>query len=326
MTAALLALAVACAPTRPPPEVNMASTPPALRALAPTVEGRVWSGVAYGPHRVGQRPGQVDPTPEQLREDLELLTRHWTVIRMYGSRGPARTVLGLIAEEQLPLRVVVGAWISADDAEANAAEVAEAIALAREFPEQVAAVTVGNETQVSWSAHRSSPAGLVQHIRAVRAAVEQPVTTADDWGWWVLPESRTVAQEVDFLLVHAHPLWNGRQLEEAVGWTEQALAQVSATHPGRAVVLGETGWATSHDPAAPEGAQIRGVTGEAEQARFHRDLTSWVEARSLPTFWFEAFDEPWKGGDRPNEVEKHWGLYRVDRTPKLAAVEHADAR
>ena len=32
---------------------------------------------------------------------------------------------------------------------------------------------------------------------------------------------------------------------------------------------------------------------------------------------FEAFDENWKGSDHELEPEKHWGLYKADRTPKL---------
>jgi exo-beta-1,3-glucanase (GH17 family) len=35
-------------------------------------------------------------------------------------------------------------------------------------------------------------------------------------------------------------------------------------------------------------------------------------------FVFEAFDEPWKGSDEPLDPEKHWGLFTVDRKPKLA--------
>ena len=31
---------------------------------------------------------------------------------------------------------------------------------------------------------------------------------------------------------------------------------------------------------------------------------------------FEVFDEKWKGGEHPNEVEKHWGLFYSDRSPK----------
>jgi exo-beta-1,3-glucanase (GH17 family) len=33
---------------------------------------------------------------------------------------------------------------------------------------------------------------------------------------------------------------------------------------------------------------------------------------------FEAFDENWKGSPDPEEPEKHWGLYGVNRQPKLA--------
>jgi exo-beta-1,3-glucanase (GH17 family) len=34
-------------------------------------------------------------------------------------------------------------------------------------------------------------------------------------------------------------------------------------------------------------------------------------------FFFEAFDEPWKGDPgNPRGAEKHWGLFKVDRTPK----------
>jgi hypothetical protein len=32
---------------------------------------------------------------------------------------------------------------------------------------------------------------------------------------------------------------------------------------------------------------------------------------------FEAFDESWKGSPDPLEPEKHWGLFTVDRKPKL---------
>jgi hypothetical protein len=34
------------------------------------------------------------------------------------------------------------------------------------------------------------------------------------------------------------------------------------------------------------------------------------------TFVFEAFDEPWKGSSDPLELERHWGLFTVDREPK----------
>ncbi len=40
-------------------------------------------------------------------------------------------------------------------------------------------------------------------------------------------------------------------------------------------------------------------------------------------FFFEAFDEPWKGDpDDPLGAEKHWGVFFVDRTPKQVIKDH----
>jgi hypothetical protein len=42
-----------------------------------------------------------------------------------------------------------------------------------------------------------------------------------------------------------------------------------------------------------------------------------IWSEGLLCFVFEAFDEPWKGSPDPLEPEKHWGLFTVDRRPKL---------
>ena len=54
------------------------------------------------------------------------------------------------------------------------------------------------------------------------------------------------------------------------------------------------------------------------QKIYYKALSHWSTSKSILTFVFEAFDEPWKGSDDPREPEKHWGLYTVDRAPKLA--------
>lgn len=93
---------------------------------------------------------------------------------------------------------------------------------------------------------------------------------------------------------------------------------VQAMHPDRAVVLGETGWATSVHDQGEQAELIKGRPGEIEQKRFHDAVRAWADALRLPVFFFEAFDENWKGGAHPAEVEKHWGLFRVDRSAKAA--------
>jgi exo-beta-1,3-glucanase (GH17 family) len=197
-----------------------------------------------------------------------------------------------------------------------------AVRLAREYPGSVAAIAVGNETQVFWSANRLPADRLVEYLRAVRARTRVPVTTADDYNFWNKPESRAVAAECDFVFAHLHPLWNGTSREGALPWIERELAAIRERHPDREVVIGETGWATGRSREGEQGRLMKGETGEAEQARFFDDLHAWVSRSRVATFWFEAFDENWKGGPDPDDAEKHWGLYRADRTPK-AAVEDA---
>jgi exo-beta-1,3-glucanase (GH17 family) len=42
----------------------------------------------------------------------------------------------------------------------------------------------------------------------------------------------------------------------------------------------------------------------------------WSEKNNILTFFFEAFDENWKGSPHPLEPEKHWGVFYADRKPK----------
>ena len=107
-------------------------------------------------------------------------------------------------------------------------------------------------------------------------------------------------------------------------WTQEKFAEVAEKHPNRTIVIGEAGWATQKHVEGEQAQLIQGKPGEEEQRQFYRDFTEWAAAERIPYFYFEAFDEPWKGGDHPAEVEKHWGLFHVDRTPKAALSSVAD--
>jgi exo-beta-1,3-glucanase (GH17 family) len=295
-------------------------------------------GIAYGPHRDGQRPGGPSPTREQLREDLRLLARQWPVIRLYGSAEVAPQVLDLIHGNHLNLGVLLGVSIVAEArydsggrlierlpgaAAANRREIESGVNLANRYPSIVRALVVGNETQVPWSAGRVPQTQLVLAIREARTRVPQPVTTGDDFAFWESEDSHAVAAEVDFVMVHLHPLWNGCQLDTALAWVGHRYDAVVATHPGKTVVIGETGWATRRHDEGDQGKYMKGAVGEPEQARYLSDLAQWLADSRVPTIVFEAFDENWKGGSSPADVEKHWGVYRAHRTPKLAAAQVA---
>ena len=306
------------------------------RAWPDSVAGR-WTGlgIAYGMHRDGQRPGGPSPTRAQIAEDLDLLAPHWATLRVYGSTEPTPTVLDVMRSRHPELGLVLGVWIESEavrdssrhafvtDAakvRANREQIESGVALARRYPGLVRAIVVGNETQVFWTGHKVPAEQLIAALREVRARVRVPVTTADDFNFWNKPESEAVARECDFAMVHAHPLWNGQSIETAIPWTEAQLAAIRALHPGLPLVLGETGWATQRTDTGDEARLMKAESSEAAQAAFMGELESWLATHPLPVFVFEAFDENWKGGDKPDEVEKHWGLHHADRTAKPAVA------
>lgn len=339
----LLALGGLAAAQAPAPSTTQpASQPTDKRPVMLDVNGTwIGNGISYGPHRDGQSPEGAQPTREQLREDLHIMARHWRLLRMYGAAGATQTVLEIIREDKLPLKVMVGCWIAPEERVnpetkgteaiagahmANVAEIRAAVKLASAFRDVVWAVSVGNETQVSWSGHRVPPELLIRYIRLVRTRVPQPVTVADDFLFWLEPRSQEVAREIDFIVTHAYAMWHGRQLDEALPFTKEKYAAVVAAHPGYVVVLGEAGWPTQRKTTGEgEGKLMAGKAGEPEQKSFYEQFIAWTTAEHVPNFYFEAFDEKWKGGTDPEEVEKHWGLYNSDRTPKLALQAAAAA-
>jgi exo-beta-1,3-glucanase (GH17 family) len=310
-----------------------------LRAFQPQL-GDDWIGnaVAYGCYRKGQAPGQTGPSDTELLEDLGIISNHWNLIRVYGADQDTKRILKLIDEHDLPIKVIQGIWLSPEDSdpkekENNIKSVLLGIELANRYPDIVIALSVGNETQVFWSGHKMPAEALIRYIRAVRANVAAPVATADDYLYWNTPESRPVAVETDFVFTHIHPLWNGKKLEEAIDWFDQTYRSVQELHPDRTVVIGETGWATNYNSAktgpGEQGSLVKGEVGYDAQASFLIELNQWIDSNLVTTFLFEAFDEPWKGGGEnspPSEIEKNWGVFNEDRSPKKSFLDYLDRK
>lgn len=85
-------------------------------------------------------------------------------------------------------------------------------------------------------------------------------------------------------------------------------------YPDKEILFSEVGWATS----SVGFAQIKEEdANEENQKKYIEEFWKWSDNEKIIAYMFEAFDEPWKGGNTPEEPEKHWGMYFVDRTPKL---------
>ena len=276
------------------------------------LQGDEWQGqaIAYSGYRAGQSADSgVHPTQEQVAEDLRILARNWRLIRVYSADRHGEDVLEVIRRDKLDLKVMLGIWLAREPGAErnNARQIADGIRLANEYEDIVVAVNVGNEVLIEWTAHPVREETLIRYVRQVKASVTQPVTVADNYVWW-RDHGTELAREVDFITIHTYPLWERKDIDEALSYSVANYEQVRAAYPGRTIVIGEAGWATYTEGNlhVPRGG------GEQKQQRYYEELTDWARANKVTMFFFEAFDEPWKG----TGTEGHWGLFTADRKAK----------
>lgn len=301
--------------------------------------GTHWA-MCYSGFRKGQHPdrgdGAVNPSDAEILEDLELMTRddNFTLIRMYDVNDNTRDVLRLIRDHDFDLKVMLGTWLSAEKSNPNcpwmpepipeeelAANrirneegVREAIRLANEYPEIIGSVAVGNEALVDWSDHLVPVERIIGFVQEVQAEIEQPVTVAENCHWWA-KEGQALAAAVDFASIHIYPIWEEKDIDEGLSYGIQNMEDVRRTLPSEPLVITEAGWASTANEFGPRASQ-------AKQQRYYRELYDWAKAHHITTFWFEMFDESWKGDpNNPAGAEKHWGLFTEERRPKLVMQE-----
>ncbi|HCK06587.1 MAG TPA: glycosyl hydrolase, partial [Flavobacteriaceae bacterium] len=71
-------------------------------------------GVCYSGYRVNQYPGGPVPTYQEVKEDLLLVAQHFSYIRLYSVDEHTKMVLELLEKEDIPLKVMIGAYLEAE--------------------------------------------------------------------------------------------------------------------------------------------------------------------------------------------------------------------
>ncbi|MGB5441919.1 MAG: glycosyl hydrolase family 17, partial [Gammaproteobacteria bacterium] len=182
------------------------------REFNPVLDGKwIGNGISYGAWRDGEGPDSgVLTSKENILEDLQIISKRWNLIRLYGSGKQSGNILQVIRDHELPIRVMQGAWISGHQTpQQNDDQIKRVIELANNFPEIIVAVNVGNEIFVDWSWHKVDDMDkVIGYIRDVRSKIKQPVTVNDDYNFWNKDPSKKIAGEVDFIGLHAYAFWN----------------------------------------------------------------------------------------------------------------------
>ncbi|HPO07097.1 MAG TPA: glycosyl hydrolase family 17 protein [bacterium] len=280
--------------------------------------GDKYHGVAYGPFRDGQSPvARIFPTRGELQQDIFFLGKLTEQIRTYSSAYSLSEIPRICQE--VGLICYPGAYISGSIDE-NEIEIESLIEVGRQGLSCVRELIVGNEVFCGTAVTEGD---LIEYIRRVRKDTggRVPVGTADTWANWL--NHPQLIENVDFVMVHIHPYWDGIAIEDATTHVLARLAEVEAkvreTSLDKPVIIGETGW--------PSEGNVRdnAIPSEQNQARFLSDFLSIADANNIDYFFFEAFDEKWKSSDA---AEAHWGLYYSDGSikPLLRSFVPEDAK
>lgn len=291
-------------------------------------------GIGYSPYRDCQSPGGgLQPTTQNLQDDLFQLFHTTSAIRTYSATGINGQVPTLANEMGLP--IYAGAWLDypkttldQDDAETQAL-----IDLACTTDPE--GLIVGNEYYLR---HRTQGDinYLIQRISQVRNGVHNqcgkniPITTAEidnlmfNWGSsssallsGINPIYRPVLDQVDFVMIHTYPFWSGMPIDGAAAFTinryKAVQALIGQEYPGQNkwVIIGEAGWPSG---GAPNGSA---VPSPRNQEKYLLEFFPRAEQENVNFMFFDAFDELWKV-EGESGIGQHWGYSYTDRTAKYS--------
>lgn len=294
--------------------------------------------ICYSGFRDGQSPDAgVFPSEAEILEDLLLLKGHWDALRVYACDLHTERVLKVIEAEQLPFTVMLGAYIGAEvnnpgcpwggvyseetlerNREKNREELNRAVLWANRYEAIIDLVSVGNEATVDWTDHLIDPKTVKSYAAYLRAQTTQPITFCENYVPW-LDKLRSLTEELDVIAIHTYPVWEYKTIAEAMDYTRENYQTVQQAYPDKQIIITEAGWATASNGRGIPPENV----GELYQEAYLKELLTWAKEEQVLVYVFEAFDENWKGSDHPLEPEKHWGVYRADRSAKpVLSLQH----
>ena len=334
-----------------------------------------FQAMSYGGYRSASR--KVQPSVAQIKEDLKILAAmNLKVIRTYNVHLPeARNIVRAIHElssedSNFEMYVMLGAWIDCKNAwtglepdhtqesERNATEIKLAVDLAKQYPEIIKIIAVGNEAMVKWAAaYYVQPAVILKWVNYLQDLKKNGelskdlwITSSDNFASWGGGSEEYHTEDlvklmnaVDYLSIHTYPM-HDTHYNPAFWGVKKTESGESKEKQIEKAMLRSLGYAKSQYKAVKQYMQRIGITkpvhiGETGWASYSNELygnagskavdeykagiyyqmmRKWTEENQISCFFFEAFDEPWKDAENPGGSENHFGLFTVDGQAKFA--------
>lgn len=250
------------------------------------------------------------------------------------------------------------------ESEANKPQIEEAVRLANTYPDIVKILAVGNEAMVKWAAtYYVEPHIILKWVTYLQdlkksggLSNELWITSSDNFASWGgggdeyhVEDLKTLIRAVDYISMHTYPMhdthynpefWGVpenesqlsdiekidaamvRSLEYAKSQYKSVANYLKSIGANKPIHIGETGWSSFSDGYF--GSHGSRSNDEFKESLYYKHMRDWTNASGLSCFYFEGFDEPWKGGENPGNSEKHFGLFTVDGKAKYALWDLVD--
>lgn len=341
-----------------------------------------YPAISFGAYR--EKTRDIQPTIPELKEDLLILSAMGIkLLRTYNVKyAEAANLLEAIrqlkqADNNFEMYLMLGAWIDCKNAwtdlppdhhsesAENAAEIDRAVALAKQYPDIVKIIAVGNEAMVKWAERYYVQPGVilkwVNHLQNLKKQGELPqtlwITSSDNFASWGGGDSsyhvadlNRLIEAVDFISMHTYPM-HDTHYNPAFWGVRADEANLSDTAKINAAMLRARDYAVGQYESVVRYMKSLGVnkpvhigeTGwatscnelygnagsravdEYKSALYYHHMRAWTNTARLTCFYFEAFDEPWKDAANPGGSENHFGLFNVQGQAKYALWELVDA-
>src|SRR5689334_23187223 len=208
--------------------INLARAP-----IDPNAKLQCLSYAPFRSHQTSLSPA-TQVTREQIAEDLAQLAKVSDCVRTYANDLGLDQIPELAAKEGL--KVIQGIWLSGDR-QKNLSQISTGVRLAKEYPETIIALVVGNEVLLHGNMTASD---LAATIRSVKKQVAVPVTYADVWEFW--SRNRELGDSVDFVTIHILPFWENAPVRAkfAAAHVDAVRKQMASQFPGKEILIGET--------------------------------------------------------------------------------------
>lgn len=282
---------------------------------------KVFPGMDYTPNN-SQYPDCLTNPPSQnnITKDIAVLSQLTPLIRLYGTDCNVTSMvlesLSLLNLDSTSMKLMPGVWLDANTT-TNTRQLSQLYStlssLSTSQKAQIAGVMVGNEVLFAEYLTLTELTNILTTVRQNLTSIgysSLPIGTAELGSQW----STELISSVDVIGSNVHPFFAGVNSTAAATWTydywQTNDVSLSTSNTSKINVIAETGWPTS-------GGYYEGSTaGVKELNLFMEDWVCDMLEEEVKYWWFEAFDEDWKGVLDSNSttdgmVETHWGLFEA---------------